>query len=55
MSKINQLFDERNCMKNNCKHLFIGNKSFYCYAFPEDCKINKKAGYPKEVVKCKRN
>lgn len=40
-----RLFDEKNCMKNNCPLVY----DYNCFGNPETCKINNKAGYPKEV------
>jgi len=42
-----QLFNPKICIKNNCDKLRFS----CCYGTPKDCKINKKAGYPKELKK----
>jgi hypothetical protein len=46
-----QLFNEKNCERNNCKYLYYDIKNPYCFSFPENCIINKKKGFPKEVRK----
>jgi hypothetical protein len=42
-------FDERICLKNNCPYMSNYTKLPACFGNPNDCEINKKAGYPKEV------
>ncbi len=39
------LFEPSICFKNDCDKLSMG----ACFGDPYKCKINKKAGYPKEI------
>lgn len=48
--KTTQLFNPDICFKNNCEYLRAG----YCFGILEDCKINKKAGYPREIDRRKQ-
>lgn len=41
-----QLFNPQICKKNRCPHLWMDET---CYGGVDYCKINKRAGYPKEV------
>jgi len=44
-----QLFDEEICQKNNCPNTNWNMKVPTCFGNPENCKINQKAGFPKEI------
>ncbi len=42
---LTHLFEPDICYKNNCDKL----SHAACFGDPHNCKINQKAGYPKEV------
>ncbi len=44
-----QLFDEKICQKNNCPNSNWNMKLPTCFGNPHNCKINQKAGFPKEI------
>ena len=44
---ITHLFNPNICYVNNCEYLRFGS----CFGILKDCKINKKAGYPKLIKK----
>jgi len=46
-----QMFDEKICQKNNCPHINWNSIIPACFGNPENCKINQKAGFPKEIKK----
>lgn len=44
-----QMFNEKICILAKCPNMPTNTILPACFANPEDCEINQKAGYPKEV------
>ncbi len=44
-----QKYDQEICLKSKCPHMNPNFRIPACFGNPDTCKINNKAGYPKEV------